>query len=327
MVCGSLLRRLAGSSVTLAIAAVGAATMASDASAACSAPQQRGHTAVVHCLAVAREQAFVVPRGITSVRVTAVGAGGGFGGSILHPGAAGGAGAVAAADLRVRPGRKLYVLVGGLGATRDDFTLAPGGFNGGGSGGATPGLHPVDALAFPAGSGGGGGGASDVRTCSVRHHGCDPRTSRLIAAAGGGGGGGSSSVELARGGAGGAGGARGSGAPGTTGSVGAVASTGGAGATRRAGGAAGGSGARAGRRGTGGAGATSAPLAGNAVFGGGGGGGGGLFGGGGGSTGGQDSHGGGGGGGGSSFGPTGATFGLATAVAPGSVTIAWVRRG
>lgn len=93
-------------------------------------------------------QTFVVPDGVTSATVQAVGARG-FGFAAAVSGV-----------LAVQPGEPLTVMVGGV------PTGAAGGYNGGGAGGS-PG-------------GGGGGGASDVRT------GSDPAT-RLIVAGGGGG--------------------------------------------------------------------------------------------------------------------------------------------
>ncbi|MGA7704853.1 MAG: glycine-rich protein [Solirubrobacteraceae bacterium] len=110
------------------------------------------------------EQSFVVPAGVTSVRVRAIGESG-EAGQIDSPdqtAAPGGAGAVVAGFLPVTPGETLYVEV------------AARGFNGGGE----PGLD----------GGGGGGAASDVRALSLSA----PETlqSRLLVAAGGGGGGG-----------------------------------------------------------------------------------------------------------------------------------------
>jgi len=110
------------------------------------------------------EQSFVVPVGVTSVRVRAIGAAGetAFSESPFQSAAPGGAGAVVASLLPVTPGETLYVEV----ASRS--------YNGGGQ----PGLD----------GGGAGGGASDVRTVSESA----PETlqSRLLVAAGGGGGGG-----------------------------------------------------------------------------------------------------------------------------------------
>jgi hypothetical protein len=59
------------------------------------------------------EQTFVVPSGVTSVHVLAVGGAGGAGGHYGTPvGGAGGRGAVVSGDLAVTPGDTLYVEVG-----------------------------------------------------------------------------------------------------------------------------------------------------------------------------------------------------------------------
>jgi len=110
------------------------------------------------------EQSFVVPAGVTSVHVRAVGAAGetAFSDSPFQDAAPGGAGALVAGSLPVTPGETLYVEV------------AAGGFNGGGQ------------LGFE--GGGMGGGASDVRTLSESS--VETLQSRLLVAGGGGGGGG-----------------------------------------------------------------------------------------------------------------------------------------
>jgi hypothetical protein len=102
------------------------------------------------------EQTFIVPAGIRRLSVIArggEGAGTAYYGSSDFPGFPGRVYAV----IRVHPGEKLYVFVGGAG------TSGQGGFNGGGS------------------SGRGGGGATDVRK------GGDKLKDRIIVAAGGGG--------------------------------------------------------------------------------------------------------------------------------------------
>jgi hypothetical protein len=269
----------------IATASVGG-VLAPSASGACSTAVREGRNAVVACRSVGHEQAFVVPVGVRSLSVVAVGAPGGSGtpGSSLSFPARGGAGGVAAGDIRVTPGRMLFVLVGGVGGTREPQGGA-GGFNGGGRGGASAN-----------GAGGGGGGASDVRTCSTVDRTCDTLASRLIVAAGGGGGGGGGAFEGAPAGAGGAAGDDGAGGAGD--GLGA-----GGGATVTTVGA-GGPGAGAGQLGAGGSGAGSLPR-GDA---GGGGGGGGLLGGGGGSARTGGDTGGSGGGAGSSSGPAGTQF-------------------
>ena len=130
------------------------------------------------------EQVFVVPDGVTSISVRAVGGRGGTSGGGTQPntGASGGLGAVAAANLAVSPGQILFVNVGGNGA------VVTGGFNGGGAGG-----NGDDH------DGGGGGGATDIRTIS-RAGGGGTLSSRLVIAAGGGGGGGNSGSTSGTGG-------------------------------------------------------------------------------------------------------------------------------
>jgi hypothetical protein len=124
------------------------------------------------------EQQFKVPRGVTSVKVEAVGQSGEEGGCCTH--APGGKGAVVRGELPVTPEQVLYVEVGG---TVGEFP--PISFNGGGKG---------DGLF------GTGGGASDVRTVSI---GSEPSPgnkasleSRVLVAAGGGGGGDTDELEF-----------------------------------------------------------------------------------------------------------------------------------
>ena len=118
------------------------------------------------------QQEFVVPAGVTSVHVLAVG---GPGGDALAPyGGLGGAPAEVSGNLEVLPGQTLYVEVGGPG-TDASFDGIAHAFNGGSYGGQ---------------GGTGGGGASDVRLIS-RPEEDTPESlfSRLIVAGGGGGGG------------------------------------------------------------------------------------------------------------------------------------------
>src|SRR4051794_10717966 len=96
------------------------------------------------------EQTFVVPAGVTSLTVGAVGG----------TGKGGGAPAEAKGNISVTPGQTLYVEVGGSATGR------AGAFNGGGPGGNS--------------TAGGGGGASDVRTVARAASGT--LTSRLIVA-------------------------------------------------------------------------------------------------------------------------------------------------
>ncbi len=275
-------------SVVLTAAAAASAVIAPAAGAACWAPVRDGRNSVVDCRPVGHEQPFVVPAGVSRLTVIAVGARGGDGtpGGISFP-ASGGVGAVASGAIRVTPGNRIYVLVGGAGGTRALGGAA--GFNGGGAGGS-------GTKAYPSG-GGGGGGASDVRTCSTLSRRCNTLASRLIVAAGGGGGGGGGPGLGNATGFGGSVAADGTAAPG--------AGTGaGGGATSSAGGG-GGPGAGSGALGAGGKGAAGAAAA---DSGGGGGGGGGRYGGGGGANKAATVPNGAGGGAGSSFGPRGTTF-------------------
>jgi hypothetical protein len=122
-------------------------------------------TTTITCtyLSTGAEQTFVVPAGVTSIHVVAIG-GKGADAARNYQFGRGGYGAEVSGDLAVTPGATVYVEVGGNG----------GGFNGGGA-------SDVD------GRGGGGGGGSDVRTATNT----DPGTlaSRLLVAGGGGGGG------------------------------------------------------------------------------------------------------------------------------------------
>lgn len=124
---------------------------------------------------------YVVPAGITSLHVEAVGGKGGGrpAGPVVSPSRAGGFGAVVSGDIPVVPGQTLYVYVAGNGAEgNESFEETAGGANGGGG-----------SEGFGSGAGG-GGGASDVRTIVAPSS--APQTtsleSRLLVAAGGGGG-------------------------------------------------------------------------------------------------------------------------------------------
>lgn len=113
-------------------------------------------------LSTGAEQSFLVPVGVSSVRVQAIGAAGQSG--MPAPGGtvgSGGTGAAVTGALPVTAGETLYVEV------------AANGFNGGGSGGF---------------GGGSGGDASDARTVPMAS--AETLESRLLVAAGGGGGGG-----------------------------------------------------------------------------------------------------------------------------------------
>ncbi len=247
------------------------------------------------------EQTFVVPAGVSSVHVLAVG---GSGGEAFTGGGAGGAAAEVGGDLTVTPGETLYVEVGGDG--HSELEGGGGGFNGGGAGGPVP---------FGAGA---GGGASDVRTAPIAA-GLSPDT-RLLVAGAGGGGGGFGIFCLAAGGAGGA--------AEQAGENGHCGNNGGHPGTQTEGGQPGTNGCgpgEPGRIGNGGAGG------GDGLFGNfcenstGGGGGGGLYGGGGGCGGNQNA--GGGGGGGSSLVPPGGSNAIAAADTQPHVEISYTSGG
>jgi PASTA domain/Glycine rich protein len=121
---------------------------------------------------------FVVPAGVTSIYVNAVGAAGS--GCVRS---FGGSGASVTAVVPVSPGEQLYVGVGGVGTTGTglEFCSADGGGGGfgGGANGGTGQVHTLNAT-----GGGGGGGASVVGPGSV-----SPTFATLLVVAGGGGGG------------------------------------------------------------------------------------------------------------------------------------------
>jgi hypothetical protein len=287
-------------------AVVALLAMAGSAVAATTCPTTPGPESVTFS-STGAEQTCVIPTGVSSVSVMAVG---GAGGANYNGTPSGGLGAVASGTLTVTGGETLYVEVGGAGS--DGINGGDGGFNGGGS-------------SF---FGGGGGGASDVRTDPAS----TPLTttdSRLIVAAGGGGAGadGNSFVGGFTGGGGGAGGtAGGNGSPDTDDGIGggmgggagqsSAVNNGGAGGTAGPGGRSGGSGG-SGTLGSGGNG-------GNHL---GGSGGGGVYGGGGGGAYGSDangdSSGSGGGGGGSSLVPAGGSVTANSSGLASQVTISY----
>lgn len=266
------------------------------------------------------EQTYVVPAGVSSLSVTAIGAHGGqgyAGNGVV--GGVGGAGAAVIANLPVTPGEVLYVEVGGIGASGQPPGTDLGGFNGGGN---------SEDAALSDGGGGGGGGASDVRLCSTSAVGCpggaDSLSTRLIVAGGGGGGGMDGQLTLGTGGAGGNGGADGQ--DGATDSSCADRGPGGRG--KAGGNLSGGDGGATGVGNTGGAGGSGTRGQGGAAHGGssgyttGGGGGGGTFGGGAGGS--SNGCGAGGGGGGSSLAPVGGSIAVAAATDPPRVVISYV---
>jgi hypothetical protein len=268
----ALVTRLTAAGVVLGVAIAAAWPAAAPAGAVTTAT----------FLYTGSQQQFVVPAGVASVHVVAVG---GRGGNGLAPGGGlGGAPAEVSGDLGVLPGQTLYVEVGGVGIDASSEIIARA-FNGGDFAGV---------------GSAGGGGASDVRLFSRPEHDTPfSLNSRLIVAAGGGGGGAGKggTVGGTGGPAGGAGGAA---------SVGPAA--GGGAGTEEAGGA-GCGGLCNGKLGSG----TQGSIGEEGSKGGGGGGG--LYGGGGGET--NGKTGGGGGGGGSSLQPaSGKTVVPAAAAAP-----------
>ncbi len=273
----------------IALGTIGA--LLASAIAAASASALPPPTVTKSFISTGEQKEFMVPVGVSSVRVEGIGAPGGSGIGT----ASGGVGADVVGTLPVTVGEVLYVEV------------AAAGFNGGGVGG--PG-------------GGRGGDASDVRTIPMGSLGT--LESRLLVAAGGGGAGGS--FFLGTGGNGGA-----AGNPGTNGTGGSLTSGGGAGgAGTLTGGGAGGVGCSSSGLWTGSAGALGVGGNGGVDFGfpltGGGGGGGGYTGGGGGGGTCGPGPGGGGGGGGANFvfgGATFSSFGAASLVTPPSVSISY----
>ena len=262
----------------------------------CAGVSTEAASAATQTFSVPGDHTFIVPSGITTISVTAIGAEGGD--CYL---AFGGRGASVSAIIPVSPGEKLFVGVGGVGGGGGGigtYCLAgnqggAGGTDGGGAGGPDNG---------PSGNetdGSGGGGASAVGLANSLG---GEQFGNLMIVAGGGGGAG---YEV-WGGDAGAGGASGEGAGGAPG-------------TQSAGGAGGsdGSSGTALQGGAGGGGLSSVTGLG------GGGGGGGYYGGGGG--GGANGGGPGGGGGGSSFitAAAGAASGPTPSSSAPSVTITW----
>ena len=297
----------------LAIAAA-AAGVARPAEAASACTTSGGTTSCTYT--GTGEQTFVVPSGVSSVQVTAIGGAGGNGYYGYNPGA----GAQVTTTLPVAPGHTLYIEVGANGAPSAGVNGGAGGAGGGGAGGTGGGSQ------YGSYGGGGGGGATDIQTTSctasatcVAHA---SASSLLVVAAGGGG---------SAGGGGGCapGGNAGSGAPAPAAYCNISGVYGGGGGTAGAGGAGGqgypadpggafgaGHAGSAGQYGLGGAGGNDAS---GDAGGSGGGGGGGYYGGGGGGGG---HYGEGGGGGGSSYvasSGTQTTLGVDTSGTPGVV--------
>ncbi|GAB3639140.1 hypothetical protein GCM10027422_47310 [Hymenobacter arcticus] len=242
---------------------------------------------------------YIVPAGVTSLRVVATGASGGLLGSLTQSTSTYSFGGRVQATVTVKPGEVLTVQVGGQGTTDDGrrtTAVYDGGFNGGGAGTDDGRGH----------GGGGGGGATDLRRTGTSTG--DYLASRNALLVAGGGGGSSSSP-----GTGGNGGA-------PTGDNGEVAGNGGGspgqGATQ-VGPGAGTDGAFSGSEGTGGA----AGRGQDPDYNFGGGGGGGYYGGGGGSANYFNDYVGGGGGSSWAMADSGPIYSVATKVGNGLLTI------
>lgn len=103
-------------------------------------------------------QEYIVPPGVTSIKVELTGGGGGYGSwekARYEDKYAPGKGGFLSATYPVKPGDVVYVYVGGKGDNATDFLQGDGGYNGGGNGNHTGAYGPY--------CGGGGGGASDIR--------------------------------------------------------------------------------------------------------------------------------------------------------------------
>jgi hypothetical protein len=178
---------------TLAVLAAQALVPARSMAALPAGCAEAGSTVSCPFSPTGSEQRFVVPQGVSSVSVQAVGGQGGTGQALgSNVNGAPGFGAVVGATLSVTQGEVLYTEVGGNG--RSGSAAVQAAFNGGAAGAA------VDESFF----GGGGGGASDLRLCSRTSSVCPvgtPADSRVVVAGGGGGGGGP--APFGRGGSGG----------------------------------------------------------------------------------------------------------------------------
>lgn len=162
-------------------AAVGACLLAVPGTASadplpadCKQPDNAGP---VTCTYTAGSTTLVLPTGVSSVQITAIG---GRGGNVLFTSSEtitiGGRSAVVTATVPVTE-RTLTAVVGENGGD----TGFPGNRDGVGVGGANGGGNSGPPLGFAVDVGGGGGGASDVRSNPT------DLTSRLLVAGGGGG--------------------------------------------------------------------------------------------------------------------------------------------
>jgi hypothetical protein len=211
------------------LVALGSGSLAGSAAALPSGCSQSGTRVACAFSHTGAAQSFMVPAGVGSLDVTAVGAAGGAGAGAAGSFPAGGSGGPGALvedrAVPVSGGQMLTVVVGGVGGNGTVRQGGAGGFPGsGGPGGDFPTADPG-----AANDGGGGGGYSGVLASSA---------SPLVIAAGGGGGGGGSNGRGGTGGPGDIGSGGGSGGQGSSalGNFGA----GGGGATISAGGTPGG---------------------------------------------------------------------------------------
>ncbi len=158
----------------LLLAGCGASQIPMSAAPGAAAPLAFSHHKTFRY--VGKKQSFKVPRGVTQIRVIALGGDGGGSSATARGGRV-------SAILPVKPLERLWIYVGGAG------TLTAGGFNGGAPGGQN---------GFGRTDGYGGGGASDVR------EGGGALGDRILVAGGGGGQGGFDDKNYGVGGAGGA---------------------------------------------------------------------------------------------------------------------------
>lgn len=119
---------------------------------------------------------YIVPAGVTTVRIVARGGAGGEQSSVN-----GNAGALVTATLAVTAGQILQYVVGGNGGLAGAASPGLGGYNGGGDGGA------ADMAYASYGNAAGGGGATDIRVCASADTSLCSLADRILVAGGGGG--------------------------------------------------------------------------------------------------------------------------------------------
>ena len=118
-------------------------------------------------------QYFTVPAGVFEIRATLKGAAGGREGTSRSGQSGSGRGGYALGHIKVTPGSRVQINVGGQGGKAPGQNGGSGGWNGGGKGGKD--YHPQQT------GGGGGGGGTDIRTGSFG------LSDRKLVAGGGGG--------------------------------------------------------------------------------------------------------------------------------------------